>query len=84
MVTTKKETTEPKSSSPPVVVDEPALKKFIFVSRAVYLQQYVVNAYSMEDANALFCNIKDNEEERDLVMLQQLMSEELVDIKETH
>lgn len=63
---------------------EPVVKKWIFVSRAVYLNQYVVYADTLEDAQALWSDLKDNEEEGDLVMCQQLMQEEVIDVKEAH
>lgn len=63
---------------------EPIQKKFIFVSEAVYINQYVVHANSQEEAFAIWSTIKDNEEEGDLTMVQQLMREEVLDVKEAN
>jgi len=63
---------------------EPIIKKFIMVSQATYLNQYVVYADSLEEAHTLWMTIKDNEEEGDMVCLQQLMDETVIDCKEAN
>lgn len=63
---------------------EPVVKKFIFVSQAVYLNQYVVYADTLEDAQALWSDLKDHEEEGDMICVQQLMKEEIIEVKEAH
>jgi hypothetical protein len=62
----------------------PVVKKFIMVSQAVYLNQYVVHANSMEEAEAIWNTIKDSEEEGDMICVQQLMEEQILDVKEAN
>jgi hypothetical protein len=54
------------------------------VSQAVYLNQYVVHANSMEEAEAIWNTIKDSEEEGDMICVQQLMDEQVIDCKEAN
>jgi hypothetical protein len=63
---------------------QPIVKKFIMVSQAVYLNQYVVHANSMEEAEAIWNTIKDSEEEGDMICVQQLMDEQVIDCKEAN
>jgi hypothetical protein len=72
------------SRKPRVKKPEPIIKKFIMVSQAVYLNQYVVHANSQEEAEAIWMTIKDNEEEGDMICVQQLMDEQVIDCKEAN
>jgi hypothetical protein len=65
-------------------VKKPEPGRFIFVTQAMYLNQYVVRANSQEEAEVLFNMIKDSEEEGDLICVQQLMDEQIIDVKEAN
>lgn len=82
MATRKKK--EPEAPPKRRVKKEPIIKKFIFISQALYLNQYVVHANSAEEAAALWNTIKDSEEEGDMICVQQLMEEEIIDVKEAN
>jgi hypothetical protein len=59
------------------------LPKFIIVTEATYINSYVIQAKSLEDAHAIYETMKDNMEEHTMPRVQQCMQEDIVDMQET-
>lgn len=64
-------------------VETPApLPKFIITTEATYINNYVIQARTMEEAAEFFQMVREQEREGDVTCLQQLMGEEVLQVKE--